>query len=312
MHFLVIIVEIIQHVFQTAQIGIRMRELQTPPPPMAAFHSQDAIKYIVRNGSICFGCFPINGNLRNFDELLDIKVVFHHVIGNRAFPSNGFAALDVTDNLFLNAPHGVVCLIRNVELGFDRLVALDFLCVNQFLVQPHLPFLCHFAFALAGKFHRQKFVPAVFQIDIDERTRVLQIIVVAPQLNACFFFRSCSICRHLFCQFLQNCLVVIAHDGLFLGPAMHKDIAVGTLIESHIRASYVITFRNYSSFYFIENISFSYTFLVACIIPQRNTLFNVCKIVQKIFLYTLPVATLSKYNQNMLIFQRIYDIIFIL
>jgi len=93
---------------------------------------------------------------------------------------------------------------------------------------------------------------------------------------------------------------------------MHKDIAVGTLIESHIRASYVITFRNYSNVHFIENVSFSYTFLVACIIPQKNALFNVCKIVQKIFLYTLPATTLSKYNQNILIFQRVYDIIFVL
>ena len=137
-----------------------------------------------------------------------------------------------------------MCLIGDVELCLNRLVTLDLLRVDDLFVQPHLPFLRHLTFAFTGKFLRQQLVPAILKVKIDERTGFLEVIVVTPQLHQLFLLRFFRIGTHFLCQLLKDCLVVLTHDCLFFCPAMHKNIAVGALVESHKTDSFQLISPN--------------------------------------------------------------------
>lgn len=104
---------------------------------------------------------------------------------------------------------------------------------------------------------------------------------------------------------------MLTHNCLLFGPAMHKNIAVGALIESHKTDSFqfISSNRFFSSIdgHFLEVFLFCFPFQTAsifhgCILSQKIFLFNQCKILQNLELCSLPIAKSSncivQFTQN--------------
>lgn len=104
-------------------------------------------------------------------------------------------------------------------------------------MQPHLPFLRHFAFALAGKLLRKQLVPAVLEIQIHHRTCFFQIIVIAPELELLLFFR-------LFQQEVQRS----PHEYVILTRMNHAKYLLKTTSKPIKAIAREVGYRTESSF----------------------------------------------------------------